>query len=157
MTTHSPLRSCETFLLSGDIHPSGGRERWAKGAPALVQVGIRFDAVQIPAALVEACASVPSLHGITEAFREAGITRSVIVSRSRVWYYVLVPPGTDRTWRVEGVRCLGTADEAPYLSVPHPASPGMPGAHWLLPAPDGVGALCDPRSVRALLRKEAHP
>ncbi|MEU2510586.1 hypothetical protein [Streptomyces syringium] len=154
MTTSSPLWDrAELWLLSREIYPRGGRENWAQGAPALVQVGIHFDVVQVPAAVVEACAGVPYQREIKAVFREVGITSSVIVSRLRDWYYFLVPPGTDCTWREKWANCLGQEDAAPYVSVPHPRRANPPGTYWLLRAPDGPDMLCNPDRVRDLARR----
>ncbi|MBZ4323220.1 hypothetical protein [Streptomyces huiliensis] len=139
------------WLVSREVHPRVAREAWAKGLPATLRAGIHFDAVHVPAALVESRVASRE-RGVVEArFREVGIGAAVIVSRLRDRYTALVPPDAAATWDVAGTQCLGASCHTPYLATPVPTRRRPPGAFWLLPAPDGDGMLCAPGRLRELL------
>ncbi|MGK5641091.1 hypothetical protein ACSNOK_22665 [Streptomyces sp. URMC 126] len=139
------------WLVSREVHPRVAREAWAKGLPATLRAGIHFDVVHLPAALAEAGAASRERDAVAARFREAGITASVIVSRRRDRYSVLVPPDTAATWDVAHTHCLGASCHTNYLAAPVPTRRHPPGAFWLLPAPDGPDALCAPERLRVLL------
>ncbi|WP_171161887.1 hypothetical protein [Streptomyces sp. I05A-00742] len=154
MTAGSSRAGAAAWLVSREVHPRVAREAWAKGLPATLRSGIHFDAVHIPAALIEDRAASRQRESIEAHFRSAGITGSVIVSRLRDRYTALVPPDTADTWDVHRTECLGAGCHTNYLATPVPTRREPPGAYWLLPAPDGPEMLCAPDRLRELLRAD---
>lgn len=153
---HQATDKAGLWLVSRETHPRVAREAWAKGLPATLRAGIHFDAVHIPATLVERTIPVPrDRDAIEHHFRTAGITTAVLISRRQDRYSILVPPDTANTWNVPGTHCLGSTHHTNYLATPPPTRHEPPGAHWLLPAPEGEHQLCPPDTIRALLNRRA--
>ncbi|MEV5506003.1 hypothetical protein [Streptomyces orinoci] len=145
----------ERWLVSRETHPGVAREAWSQGRTATLRLGNPFEAIHLPAKLVEG-----RIHGIKDRaaierrFRAAGIGGAVIVSRSHDRYSVLVPPGTAEHWATPGTECLGREHPFGYLSVPPPHRVEPPGAYWLLDPPENENGLCDPPRVRMLIRDD---
>ncbi|MFI9719874.1 hypothetical protein ACIHFE_09500 [Streptomyces sp. NPDC052396] len=135
------------WLVSREPHPREAREAWMRDAPAMLRIGVHFDAVRLPASVVHRAAGGAGREVVEAAFRRAGIEGAVIVDHSGRWYYALVPPGTAAGWREEGCEALG---EGCYLGVPGPYRAEPPGSYWLLTPPGGEADLCEPRNLREL-------
>ncbi|MBH1938378.1 hypothetical protein I5Q34_29670 [Streptomyces sp. AV19] len=149
---HRTTDKAGRWLVSRETHPRVAREAWSKGLPATLRAGIHFDAVHVPAALVEdGIRGSRDRDAVERHFRAVGITTAVLVSRRRDRYSILVPPDTADTWNVPGAQCLGATNHTNYLATPPPTRHEPPGAHWLLPAPEGDQDLCVPDCIRALL------
>ncbi len=149
--------SAALWLVSRECRPSDARESWMQCMPAMLQVGLHFDVVQLPSGIVErGIDGVRDREGIEDHFRTIGITSAVIVSRTQTRYFLLVPPRTSRDWSEPGTQCIGADHPVNYLGVPAPTRREPPGAYWLLPAPDDSRMLCDPVKVRVLIGTSKH-
>ncbi|MFI1253760.1 hypothetical protein ACH4U6_08160 [Streptomyces netropsis] len=142
------------WLVSSADPSSEAHAEWARGRPALLRVGRRFDAIRLRANVVHAYAGqddgeAPPRADVERALAGAGITTAVIADPARHWYYALVPPGTAAGWTVRGIECLGPNH---FLGVPAPHRVDPPGSYWLLAAPDSNSTLCDPGAVHELIR-----
>ncbi|MBH1932913.1 hypothetical protein I5Q34_01160 [Streptomyces sp. AV19] len=145
-TAFSERRRAVEWLASQSNDPTRVRREWAQCLPALVPAaGPRFDAVRLPAAVVHQAAGARDRDRVEAVFTSHGITAAVIVDQPRRTYYVLVPPGTHRTWALPGIECLTPTCRMPLPS-PHHAEP--PGSHWLLSPPTGPEDLCAPDDIR---------
>lgn len=141
--------------LSGLDRYSLARQAWGTGGVASIEA-VAFDAIQLNAAAVSAGIQGIKDSGAIEAhFKAAGITTAVIVTRSRTLYTVLVPQGSTLNWDEPNAACIGMGHAATYVAVPRTHRMSPPGAHWLLPAPDGPDDLPHPNAVRLLFGSEA--
>lgn len=142
------------WLVSRERRPDDARESWRRGVAATLQVGMHFDVVQVPSGIVEnGMCGVKDRAAIQNHFRAVGITSAVIVSRTRTRYCLLVPPDTAQDWAEPGTQCIGRHHPTNYLGVPAPTRREPPGTHWLMPAPEDNGMLCDPANIRLLVGK----
>ncbi|MFF4404149.1 hypothetical protein [Streptomyces sp. NPDC001404] len=142
------------WLVSRELRPGDARESWMRGVVATLQVGLHFDVVQLPSGIVEnGICGIKDRVAIVDHFRMAGLTHSVIISRTQTRYFLLVPPNTYQDWAEPGTQCIGRDHPTNYLGVPAPAHREPPGAHWLMPAPEDNGMLCDPANIRLLVGK----
>ncbi|KNB54341.1 hypothetical protein [Streptomyces caatingaensis] len=140
------------WLVSRVVHPRLVHEAWALGQTPAIEIGHRFDAINLPSGIVEAAVTgIRTDDAVEMAFRRVGIGHGVVVSRRRDLYTVLVQPGTARAWRVSGTTSVGVHDHLRYLCTPHPGRREGPGAFWLLPAPERDGQLAEAGHVLRLL------
>ncbi|MEU7167893.1 hypothetical protein AB0A70_25160 [Streptomyces morookaense] len=143
------------WLVSRELRPSDARESWMRGVVATLQVGLHFDVVQLPSGVVEnGICGIKNQATIADHFRTAGLTSSVIVSRTQTRYFLLVPPNTYQDWTEPGTQCIGREHPTSYVGVPAPTRREPPGAYWLMPAPEDDSMLCDPVNVRLLVGKD---
>lgn len=147
-----PARAVEAWLASAHPSPAAVCREWdSEAGLALVPLGRLFDAVRIPAAVVQR--AFRSCHGAVMHVRLADHLRGgpVILDAERRRYYALVAPGTAAWWRAPAAACLG---EGTYLGVPHPAltesdNPVL-ASYWAVPM-TRPGQLCDAADVLALV------
>ncbi|WP_414168749.1 hypothetical protein ACMATS_21455 [Streptoverticillium reticulum] len=142
------------WLLSRETHPYLAREAWMRDTVAVLQAGLHFDAVLLPAHVVHRLTGTSEMAAVERVFRVAGIDGAVIVDRPNRGYTVLVPPGTSTTWHVPGIDCLGKDHPRGYVRVPAPHRAEPPGAYWLLTPPDDSAGLCDVDALRKLIGAE---
>ncbi|MBC2874047.1 MULTISPECIES: hypothetical protein [Streptomyces] len=150
--TYAERRAAVEWLASQSYDALRVRRAWAQQRSALVRgSGPRFDTVRMPALLVRRAAGARDRKSIQAALAEHGITTAVLADGWPRVYYALIPPGTREQcgqWGVPGVECLTPTCRVP---LPAPSRTELPGAHWVLPAPAGPDALCDPGSLRQFL------
>lgn len=139
------------WLAAAHPDPSSVRRLWLEDARAMLPVGVRWDAIKVPASILRQLAG-DDPGQVRSLLTETGAAGPTVVDPGRS-YYLLVPRGTAAAWRVHGTECLGVAC---YLSTPAPSCTTPPGAHWLTP-PDGTGVLCDPAAVRELVAAALGP
>lgn len=139
------------WLASQENDPAATRRQWWENQPALIHLGLHFEAIRLPAAILHRIAGANSRDRIESTLRDRGIDSAVIADSPRRWYYALVPPGTAAQWRVRGIEALG-ADS--LLGVPAPHYSEGPGTYWLLAPPDNDSMLCDPDAVRKLISSD---
>ncbi|MCC3769004.1 hypothetical protein, partial [Streptomyces sp. UNOC14_S4] len=114
--TSAPAR----WLLCRETLPYRARETWAYGHSAGIRVGEHFDALFLPADMVEQRlpGSIRTRDAVEAHLRAAGVDHGVIATRNRLHYVVLVPAGTSTTWDEPGTWCYGKHSPAPYITAP---------------------------------------
>ncbi|MEV4740458.1 hypothetical protein [Streptomyces sp. NPDC049555] len=141
-------KAAARWLVSRATHPRDAWEEWAYGRPAMLRMGAHLEALRLPAGLVHRVAGGEEPGVVRDALRRGGVGWGVIVGVHGRSYYVLVPPGTSRTWDDGRIACAGPGD---YLGVPAVERDAPPGSYWLLPPPEGPGELCSAAAVVALV------
>ncbi|MBJ3806747.1 hypothetical protein JGB26_06385 [Streptomyces flavofungini] len=125
--------------------PRQAESEWARHGVALLPLGVRFDAVRVPARRVHDAVGSAEPATVAEALAEW--LHGPVIRAARTgsgFYYVLVAP--DTPWRGAEDR-LGTGT---YLAVPRIGRPVSPVTYWAVPPPRR-GSLCDPAFLSALL------
>ncbi|GAA0472653.1 hypothetical protein ACFQ2B_03705 [Streptomyces stramineus] len=153
MTQTSPDTTWDAarWLLCRTDLPYRARDTWARGASAGIRVSEHFDALYLPAPLVERALVIRDRDAVEAHLRDAGLTHGVIVPRTRLDYVLLVPPGTSATWAEPRTECRGRGYPSHYVTAPPPTRREPPGAYWILPPPTDRAQLCPPELVRDLL------
>lgn len=134
------------WLMSSIRHPDVARQDWLDGRPAVLRLGIRFDAVRMPMELVHAALSSTQAEKVAGGLAEA--LDGPVIADPVAHYYALVPPGTAGTWRSPLGVVIGVGG---WLGVPRLDRTGPVGVHWAVP-PTVVGKLSVPGDVAELLR-----
>ncbi|MFC9932446.1 hypothetical protein [Streptomyces sp. NPDC127190] len=118
---------------------------------ALIPLGVRFDAVRLPDAIVHAAAGSEEPAVVRARLTDYLAGGPVVHDPRGRRYYALVPPGTTAGWVSPVVECLGTGT---YLGVPPIDFTAFDGrtlsSYWAVPVAF-VGALCRPADVLALV------
>lgn len=135
------LDAARAWLASADPDPEHAL-RWWQNDPSgvcVVPAGTLFDAIEIP-----------GVGRASKAIDSAAVTGPVMRHATMDRYYVLVPPGTDFSWSMEGtaVVCIGAPH---YLRCPDVCRIEPRGLYWVV-QPDGSGALTDPAWLAQTLR-----
>ncbi|KUF15641.1 hypothetical protein [Streptomyces silvensis] len=123
-------------------HPALRRPEWARHGVTILPLGIRFDALRIPAPRVHTAVGSSDTATVDVALR-AQLHGPVVRDTRTDCYYVLVAPGA--TWDGPGARLTSGT----FVAVPrshHQASP----VTWAVP-PQHRDDLCDPADLAALL------
>lgn len=147
-----PFSGAASWLAGYGLQARLARDAWRAGGLASIRAGVHFDAIHLPAHMVEG-----GIRGIEDGpaterhFRAADITAAVIVSCKRSRYTVLVPADSACDWGEYDTEYVGEGRRATYVAVPSPVRREWPGAYWLLPAPEGPAMLNDPAGVRKLI------
>ncbi|AXG81164.1 hypothetical protein DVK44_29630 [Streptomyces paludis] len=137
------------WLASSITEPDFAYEDWQRGRPAVLRVGVRFDAVKMHPNLVHAALGVTGVTDVVDAMPV--MIGGPVVAHPGPWYHALVPVGTCARWGEPYGTMLGVGG---WLKVPHPSNRGTSDVHWASPVV-APGQLCDPGDVAALLRAGA--
>jgi hypothetical protein len=144
-----------TWLLHAAKDESVGRVQWQEGGVALLQCGVQFSAVRIPASLIWAAARTEVLRRVDEWLRlQFGPDGSGFMDLHSHMYFLLVPPTTECYWtdrQLPGIEFLGRGRCDHYVGVPavHRTTPVGRG-YWCLPMMS-PGTLCHADDVEQLL------
>ncbi|MEW2066620.1 hypothetical protein [Streptomyces sp. NPDC007346] len=136
----------ENWLLRAAPDKVTARREWEERLFTVLPCGAWFDAVRIPARLVEAAAQSDDPDRVGAYLAAAVVGAPVIHDRYSGWYYALVPAGTARWWHTDGITCLGVGA---VLGVPHPGvTAERRGSRvcWAVPM-GSAGDLCAPPAV----------
>lgn len=136
-----------TWLACTLKAPDAAHQEWTDNHVAMLPLGVRFDAVRIPAQLIHAAAgtSEPNVLG---GFLAEVLGAGPVIHDPQAWFYALVPPRTTATWRSPLARCLGRGS---WLGVPRVSDDEAgAGPYWAVPLM-AAGELCTPHEVAELL------
>ncbi|MFI6698329.1 hypothetical protein ACIBJC_05010 [Streptomyces sp. NPDC050509] len=145
------LAAIGRWLVKTAGNPEIARADWVGGRPAMLPLGVRFDAVKMPPPLVHAATVSTVPTQVCAAL--ADLLGGPVVCHPGVWYYALVPAGTTETWHSPYAVVLG---RGAWLGTPRPdrTTPGPTLPYWAVP-PERSGRLCAPDAVADLLRAGA--
>ncbi|MEV7087651.1 DUF6415 family natural product biosynthesis protein [Streptomyces sp. NPDC093085] len=132
------------WLASSIRDPESAYRDWRDGRPAVLALGVQFDAVKLPQRLVNAAAGAPERSAVTTVLAPLG---GPVIWSPPGWYLALVPAGTAAGWDLPYAGALG---QGTYLTVPRPDRTGPAGIHWAVP-PAHARTLCSPGAVARLL------
>ncbi|MGS2589276.1 hypothetical protein [Streptomyces hebeiensis] len=142
---HQPtITPVERWLAKSIKDPESAFRDWRDGRPAVLGVGILFDAVKMPQRLVHAAAGAPEQSAVAAALAPLG---GPVIWSPPGWYLALVPAGAAETWDSPHASALG---HSTYLTVPRLDRTGPSGIHWAAP-PKHARTLCSPTAVAQLL------
>ncbi|MFE6398998.1 hypothetical protein [Streptomyces alboflavus] len=132
------------WLARAHPSPREAVTEWANRDVSLLPLGVRFDAVRVPASRIHrsVCSEDPAtVAAALDDWLGGPVVRDLRASRGD--YYVLVAPGAE--WNGKEER-LGKGS---FLVVPRVGNPSMI-THWVVP-PRYPGNLCSTARLRALL------
>ncbi|WJV47316.1 hypothetical protein [Streptomyces flavofungini] len=133
------------WLASADPHPATVHAAWAERGVALLPLGLRFDAVRVPAARIHAAVHSDDPRTVAAFLRDWLAGPVIRDTRGAPGpYYVLIAP--DSPWNGAEER-LSTHT---FLGVPRLGQPVSTLTRWVVP-PGAPGDLCDPAHLAALL------
>ncbi|MFC9431085.1 hypothetical protein [Streptomyces sp. NPDC056987] len=142
--THPPVTPVERWLAKTIQDPESAFRDWEDGRPAVLALGVQFDAVKLPQRLVHAAAGAPERSAVATVLAQLG---GPVIWSPPGWYLALVPAGAAETWDSPHAAALG---HGAYLPVPRLDRTGPEGIHWTLPI-DGARTLCSPAAAAELL------
>ncbi len=132
------------WLARAHPNPREAVTEWANRGVSLLPLGVRFDAVRVPASRIHSavCSDDPeTVAAALDDWLSGPVVRDLRASSGD--YYVLVPPRAE--WNGEEQR-LGNGS---FLVVPRVGALSMI-THWVV-APRHPGNLCSTARLRALL------
>ena len=138
------------WLLTAADDKRQALEEWQRSGVALLACGDVFEAVRIPAHIVQAAAATDEPDRLDKYLAHALFGGPVIIDPHSRWYYALVPPRTAHRWRHRRAFETEFLRTGSRLGVPHPrlSARGAQVAlsYWVVPM-GAPGALCSPRAV----------
>ncbi|MBY8341798.1 hypothetical protein JYK17_17350 [Streptomyces sp. KC 17012] len=130
------------WLLTAAHDLGEATEDWRKCGIAVLDCGLAFSVLTIPAPTIYAAAHTSEADGVARYLASALGGGPAFVSTDGDSYYVLVPPDVEQETLPPGVQCLG---RSALLSVPRPdltdPSQHAHASYWAVPMA-GPGALC---------------
>ncbi|MFH9075139.1 hypothetical protein [Streptomyces alboflavus] len=138
-------RAAAVWFAKAHPLPRQVESEWALHGVALLPLGVRFDAVRVPAQRIHDAVGSSEPKTVAEVL--AARLRGPVIRATRTgsgFYYALVAP--DAPWPGAEDR-LGTGT---YLAVPRIGPPVSPVTYWSVPPPRR-GSLCAPAPLSALL------
>ncbi|GHH32609.1 hypothetical protein [Streptomyces candidus] len=133
------------WLAHAHADPPTAHHDWQARTLTVLPLGVRFDAVRIPADV---------LYAAILNVRPAGVSRLLdqllggpVVQDADRWFYPLVPVGRADRWQSRAARYLG---RGAWLGVPQVDQVAPPGAYWAVPMQE-PGRLCDLARVAELV------
>ncbi|MFJ7996903.1 hypothetical protein ACIQ7D_07045 [Streptomyces sp. NPDC096310] len=132
------------WLASSTRDPKSAHRDWEDGRPAILALGVLFDAVKAPSRLVHAAVDSSERSAVAVVLGQLG---GPVIWAPSTWYAILVPAGTAADWDSPHAAAMG---HGTYLTVPRLDRVEPPGIHWAVP-PAHARTLCSPVAVAQLL------
>ncbi|MFD3517689.1 hypothetical protein [Streptomyces sp. NPDC058657] len=133
------------WLASAHGTPPQVWAEWAAEGIAHLPLGVRFDAVRIPADVLYAAIINDTPAGVAPRLEE--LLGGPVIQDAERWFYPLVPVGRADRWQSPAARYLGQGE---WLHVPRVTQLAPLEAYWAVPM-QAPGRLCDLQGVAELV------
>lgn len=130
-----------SWLARAHPTPRAAYAEWDQRPLAMLPLGVRFDAVRIPARTMTAGVGSGEEEEIAGFLAET--IAGPVIADPGIWFYALVPAGTSASWISRYSTCLGHTH---WLGVPRIDRDTPPGPHWAVPM-ERAGTLCKTKPV----------
>ncbi|MFG2950493.1 hypothetical protein [Streptomyces adustus] len=153
----------EAWLLRAAPSPQTAAMEWARHCVAVLAAGQKWDVVRVPYAVLHPDFGLDTTPDkLRHQVSELKMSGSMFCDPYRPYLYVMVPPGTDKTWPYDsspaGVECLGgTRPFIHHVGVPSLDRLAPPGLFWLIPPYSLDSPLADPEHLKQVLRLGPRP
>lgn len=137
--------ACASWLANAHTDPVAAHEEWADRRLAVLPLGVRFDAVRIPADVLYAALVNVRPAGVAPLLEQ--VLGGPVIQDAERWFYPLLPVGPAARWRSREADYLGSDT---WLGVPQIDQLAPPGAYWVVPVRK-PGRLCDLARVAELV------
>jgi hypothetical protein len=133
--------TAHNWLLEAAPHRHTAGMEWTSNHVALLKAGVTWDVVRVPYAVLDRTFDRDTEPAALLRWLEAAeVGGAVFCDPYRPYMYVMVPPGTDRSWKRDlapaGVECLGgTQPYIHHVGVPRIDCVEPPRPFWVL-SPD---------------------